>query len=134
MTLELDRSSGLTGEALRTRTIAWSDPLITARESARQSGVAALAAMRDGRVPSPPLAAVLGFNLVEVTEGRVVLTLEPEEYHYNAIGSVHGGVYAALLDTATGAAVQSQLPRGVRYTSLDLTVKFIRPIAPDLGP
>lgn len=118
----------------RTRTITWSDPLITAKESAHRSGMDALSAIREGRVPQPPLAEILGVDLVEVAHGRVSVTLEPAEYHYNAIGTVHGGVYAILLDTATGAAVQSCLPEGVGYTTLDLTAKYVRAIAPDLGP
>lgn len=65
----------------------------------------------------------LGFALEEVEEGRVVFSLVPGEEHCNSIGSVHGGVYATLLDSAAGGAV----------TSLDLTVKFLRPITVDTG-
>jgi uncharacterized protein (TIGR00369 family) len=55
------------------------------------------------------------------------------EFHYNPIGSVHGGVIATLLDTAAGCAVHSTLPAGVGYTSLDLTTKFLRPVTVDSG-
>jgi uncharacterized protein (TIGR00369 family) len=57
----------------------------------------------------------------------------PGEEHYNPIGSVHGGIYATMLDSAAGCAVQSTLPQGMGYTSLDLTVKFLRPITADTG-
>ena len=56
----------------------------------------------------------------------MVFALEPGEHHYNPIGSVHGGVYATVLDSATGCAVHSVLAAGVGYTSLDLNVKFLR--------
>jgi len=87
----------------------------------------------EGRLPRPPLVAVLDFALEEVEEGRVVFSLMPGEEHYNSLGSVHGGVYATLLDSAAGAAVQSTLPQGTAYTSLDLTVKFLRRITVDTG-
>ena len=65
--------------------------------------------------------------------GRVVFTLEPAEFHYNPIGSMHGGIYATLLDSATGCAVHTMLPRGVGYTSLDLSVKFLRRLTAETG-
>lgn len=65
--------------------------------------------------------------------GRAVFSLTPGEEHYNPIGSVHGGIFATLLDSAAGCAVQSTLPQGMAYTSLDLTVKFLRRITVDTG-
>ena len=62
-----------------------------------------------------------------------MFVLEPAEYHYNPIGSVHGGVFATLLDSSCGCAVQSTLPAGVGYTSLDLAVRFLRPMSADTG-
>ncbi len=70
----------------------------------------------------------------EVEHGRVVFALVPgKERYHNPIGSVHGGVYATLLDSAAGCAVQSVLPQGMGYTSLDLNVKFLRPVTVDTG-
>jgi uncharacterized protein (TIGR00369 family) len=53
------------------------------------------------------------------------------EFHYNPLGTVHGGVLATLLDTGTGCAVHSVLPAGVGYTSLDLHTRFLRPATLD---
>jgi uncharacterized protein (TIGR00369 family) len=89
--------------------------------------------MQAGRLPAPPISATLGMTLEEVEHGRVVVALVPGEEHYNPIGSVHGGVYATLLDSAAGCAVQSVLPQGMGYTSLDLNVKFLRPVTVDTG-
>jgi uncharacterized protein (TIGR00369 family) len=91
-------------------------------------------ALARGDLPGAPIAASLGFDIDSVEAGRVQFSFEPAEYHYNPIGSVHGGVYATLLDSATGCAVHSMLPAGVGYTSLDLTVKFLRAITVDTGP
>jgi uncharacterized protein (TIGR00369 family) len=92
-----------------------------------------LRAVQDGSLPAAPIATTLGFDLDVVEEGRVVFSLEPGEHHYNPIGSVHGGVYATLLDSATGCAVHSTLPAGFGYTSVDLNVKFLRAITRDTG-
>ncbi|MGA5583452.1 PaaI family thioesterase [Streptomyces thermodiastaticus] len=89
--------------------------------------------MLTGRLPVPPIAAALGFTLEEAEPGRVAVALVPGAEHYKAIGSVHGGVHATLLDAAAGCAVRSLLPQGTGYTSLDLTVKFLRPVAADTG-
>jgi uncharacterized protein (TIGR00369 family) len=65
--------------------------------------------------------------------GTAIFELDPELRHYNPIGSVHGGVYATLLDSAAGCAVHSTLAAGEAYTSLDLTVKFLKPVTVDSG-
>jgi uncharacterized protein (TIGR00369 family) len=120
-------------EPARTRTYSWSDPGISAASARTSAGLEVLQAMARGELPAPPVIATLGFTLDSVEAGRVQFSFEPAEYHYNPIGSVHGGVYASLLDSATGCAVHSMLPAGVGYTSLDLTVKFLRAITVDTG-
>ena len=117
----------------RERTTTWGDPTISAGRVGRETGLALLQAMRDGDLPAPPILSTVGFELDEVEEGRVVFALEPGEHHYNPIGSVHGGVYATVLDSATGCAVHSVLPAGVGYTSLDLNVKFLRGMTTGTG-
>jgi uncharacterized protein (TIGR00369 family) len=118
----------------RERTTTWGDPTISAGRVGRETGLALLQAMRDGDLPAPPILSTVGFELDEVEEGRVVFALEPGEHHYNPIGSVHGGVYATVLDSACGCAVHSTLPAGARYTSLDLSVKFLRGLDVAVGP
>ncbi|MFE1440488.1 PaaI family thioesterase [Streptomyces sp. NPDC058739] len=117
----------------RTRTYEWQDPGITAGAVGKGTGLDLLRDMVAGRLPSPPITATLGFTLDEVDHGYAVFSLEPGEEHYNPIGSVHGGVFATLLDSAAGCAVQSVLAEGVGYTSLDLSVKFLRRVTVDTG-
>jgi uncharacterized protein (TIGR00369 family) len=117
----------------RSRTYEWGDPKVSAAAVGRASGLEFLRDVLAGRLPAAPIAATLGFALEEVESGRAVFAMEPGEEHYNPIGSVHGGVYATLLDSAAGCAVQSVLPAGMGYTSLDLNVKFLRPITVDTG-
>ena len=118
--------------ALNERTHRWEDPAGMAA-AAGMDGLSVMRAVLSGELPAPPIAGLLGFELESVDEGRAVFTLEPGDYHYNPLGSVHGGVYATLLDSALGCAVHTTLPAGVRYTSLDLDVKFLRRITTDTG-
>ena len=104
----------------RERTHSWADPALTAAAAQDVDGLTFLRALAAGDVPPAPIATTLGMTLEEVDEGRVVFGLAPAEFHYNPIGSVHGGVYATVLDSACGCAVHSTLPAGARYTSLDL--------------
>ncbi len=120
-------------EGGRTRVITWEDPTETVQTGKTISGIAFLRAMQSGELPPPPFAALLGIWINEVSEGRVVFAAEPSEYHYNPLGTVHGGVMATLLDSALGCAVQSMLPAGTSYTTLELKVNYLRPITEKTG-
>lgn len=97
-------------------------------------GFAQLRAIMDGHLPSAPIAETLGFAGMDVPErGTAIFELDPQLRHYNPIGSMHGGVFATLLDSACGCAVHSTLAVGEGYTSLDLTVKFLRAVTVDSG-
>lgn len=105
-----------------------------AEEARRRDGLDFLRAIIAGELPAAPFATLMGIRMTEADPGRVVFEFTPAEQHYNPIGSVHGGVYATILDSATGCAAQSLLPAGVGYTSLDLTVKFLRAVTVNTGP
>lgn len=120
-------------EGDRTRVITWEDPTETVQTGKTISGIAFLRAMQSGELPPPPFAALLGIWITKVSEGRVVFATEPSEYHYNPLGTVHGGVIATLLDSALGCAVQSMLPAGTSYTTLELKVNYLRPITEKTG-
>ncbi len=117
----------------RTRTITWEDPATTFERARSLSGMEYLQAIMSGELPPPPIAMTLGMQPVELGEGRAVFAAEPAEYHYNPIGLVHGGLAATLLDSATGCAVQTTLPAGVGYTTLELKTNFVRAITRDTG-
>ena len=117
----------------RTRTVRWQDAAATAGAAGTMAGLDFLREIAEGRLPGAPIGALLGFALEEVEHGRAVFSFQPGEEHYNPIGSVHGGVYATLLDSAAGCAVHSTLPRGMAYTSLDLSTRFLRPLTVDTG-
>lgn len=118
---------------IRERTITWSNPQLSADASREMAGLDLMRGLRDGTVPSPPIAALVGFSIDEVEEGRMVMRLTPAEYHYNPIGTMHGGVLATLLDSVMGCAVHSTLPKGRAYTSLEIKVNYVRAVTNDSG-
>ena len=97
------------------------------------SGLEYLQAMARGDLPPAPIASLFGMEPVEVEEGRVAFEATPGREHYNPIGSVHGGFAATLLDSAMGCAVQTTLPAGAGYTTLELSVNYVRPMSVDTG-
>jgi uncharacterized protein (TIGR00369 family) len=113
-------------EQLRTRSFSWEDPAATAAAGLELPGLECMRAIIDGTLAPPPIARLLDFTIVEVDEGRAVFAMEPAEWMYNPIGSVHGGVAATLLDSCMGCAVHTTLPAGVAYTTADLQVRYIR--------
>jgi uncharacterized protein (TIGR00369 family) len=117
----------------RTRLYSWDDPAISAAAARAMDGMSFLEALAAGRLPAAPVARTLDFAPVSVQPGTVIFAFLPAEFHYNPIGSVHGGVLSTLCDSACGCAVQSLLPAGTYYTSLDLSVKFLRPVTADTG-
>jgi len=117
----------------RVRTVTWEDPQVSRRDAAAISGLDYLVAIKDGRIPQPPAARLLGYRLSEVERGRAVFELEPAEYHYNPFATVHGGVTGTLLDSAMTAAVLSTLGVGLACSTLELKVNFVRPIAGGVG-
>ncbi len=90
---------------------------------ASMTGMEQLQAMSDGLIPPAPIAETLGMVNFGGEEGSISVELVPERRHYNPLG----GVISTLLDTAAACSVHSTLAPGEGYTSLDLTVKFLRP-------
>lgn len=120
-------------EKNRTRTYQWTNPLETAQKAKTMSGYDFLNGFLKGEISPPPIAATLEFHPLTLEEGKVSFGFEPKEYHYNPIGSVHGGVISTLLDTVMGCALHSSLPQGTGYTTLELKVNFIKAVTDSCG-
>jgi uncharacterized protein (TIGR00369 family) len=116
----------------RRRVVTWEDPLTTASQALEQDGIDFLQAIAEGRVPAPPIARLLGMTVEKVTVGQVVFGLETGEHLYNPIGSVHGGAFCAVLDSAMGCAVHSTLHKGQGYTTLELKVNLVKRLTIDV--
>ena len=117
----------------RERTYSWEDPRVLAAAAQQLPGRDFLDQISDGSLAVPPVCETTGIYPGKMGEGTATFTLEPAEWHYNPIGSVHGGILSTLADSALGCAVHSALPAGSGYTSLDLTIKFTRAATVDSG-
>jgi uncharacterized protein (TIGR00369 family) len=117
----------------RTRSFSWEDPAATAAAGLEMSGLECMRAIIDGTSPAPPIARLLDFTIVEVENGRAVFAMEPAEWMFNPIGSVHGGIAATILDSCMGCAVHTTLAAGVGYTTADIQVRYIRAMGTDTG-
>jgi uncharacterized protein (TIGR00369 family) len=112
----------------RSRTYTWHDPHVTLAAAVQMSGLQYLEAMRDGRVPPPPMVEMFDFRLIEVENGRVVFEAQPQESFYNGIGLMHGGFAATLLDTAIGCAALAAAPHDKVASTMDLQVRYFKPL------
>jgi uncharacterized protein (TIGR00369 family) len=97
------------------------------------SGLAFLRGMLERVHPSPPFAETTDIRLVEVEPGRVSFEAAPSRRFYNPLGTVHGGWLSTLLDSAMGCAVHSRLNAGEGFTTVDMTVSFVRAVTEDTG-
>ncbi len=99
-----------------------------------KTGLQIMQAMLAGDLPYPHIADTLDFSLIEVGEGRAVFQGVPQLKHYNPLGTVHGGWYATLLDSALGCAVHTLMPVGRGYTTAELSVNIVRAASIKSGP
>lgn len=108
--------------------------LASPEQVAGLSGLQIMQAMLAGELPYPHIADTLDFGLVEVAFGKAVFQGTPQLKHYNPLGSVHGGWYATLLDSALGCAVHTTMPVGLAYTTAELGVNIVRAASARSGP
>jgi len=95
---------------------------------AGMTGLQMFEAMLAGQLPRAPITETLGFMLIEARHGHAVFQGRPSARHYNPLGTVHGGWFATLLDSAAACAVHSTLPAGKAYTTAELKINIVRPL------
>ena len=117
----------------RSRTFHWGDPVLLATHAKSKSGLDFLLAIDDNEFQLPPSLQALGIAKPEVESGKVTFSFEPQEFHYNPIGTVHGGILSTVLDSAMGCTVHTLLPMGTGYTTLELKVNFLKPVTIQTG-
>lgn len=79
-------------------------------------------------VPGPAIAELIGFAPSSIEPGRSVMEMDASGRHANPMGTLHGGVICDLADAAMGTAMASTLEDDQSFTTLDLTVKFFKPV------
>ncbi len=101
---------------------------VAREQAAGLSGMQVLEGIFAGLFPSPPIGETLDFIPIEMAPGVAVFQGKPMRRHYNPLGTVHGGWFCTLLDSAGGSAVHTTLPAGKGYTTLEIKVNMVRPL------
>ncbi len=104
------------------------EDLPTREDIATRSGLEFIRDMLEGNLAAPPIAETLDYWLEEVEERRVVFRGKPAFKAMNPIGTIHGGWFGTLLDSCMACAVQTTLPKGQGYTTLEYKVNIVRPL------
>ena len=106
---------------------------VPAERRKETSGLEFVQGLVDGTLPLNTIARTLGYDVTEVTNGRVVVTATPTDDHLNPSGTVHGGLAATLLDSCMGLAIWSTLEKGFGQTTVEFKISLVRPITPETG-
>jgi len=114
--------------------VEWDDPAPLAAAIGTMSGLEFLQAIVRGDLPQPPIMGVMSSVAVLAEEGHVEFRCTPDGSHFNPLGTIHGGFACTVLDSAAACAGQTILPQGSGYTSIDLAVRYLRPVLPAGGP
>jgi len=104
------------------------EELLSQSEALKLSGLEFMQAILDGTNPGPPIGGTMGYKLHAIEEGKAVFRGTPEFNVTNPMGTVHGGWYGTLLDSAMACAVMTKVPRGSVYTTLEYKVNILRAI------
>ena len=107
--------------------------IVSPAEQAALGGLEFVQGLVTGALPLNSMARTLGYDIVEVSAGKVVVAATPTDAMLNPAGTVHGGFAATLLDSCMGLAVWSATEKGFGSTTLEFKVSFVRPITPGTG-
>ena len=97
------------------------------------SGLEYMRQLLSGEREASGMARLMNMRLVEVEEGRAVFAVAPDERHYNGLGIAHGGLAATLLDSALGCAINTAMPAGRVFTTLEMKINYVRPMRRETG-
>ena len=92
------------------------------------SGLDMMEGILKGIYPAAPIANILNYKVHAVDKGRVVFRGTPNLESRNPMGTLHGGWYGTILDSAMACAVMTTLPAGKIQTTLEFKVNIIRSI------
>src|SRR5260370_2907742 len=108
--------------------IEWQDPRAVREQADGLSVLDSMRAIRDGRLPPPPIARLIGFHYIAAEPGEIVIELRPEQSLENISGTLHEAAAGAMLDTAMSAAVGTLLPADNITTTPHLPASYPNPL------
>lgn len=104
------------------------EELLSTAEALNMSGLQFMQGILNGENPAPPIGKTLNYKIHDVGDGRIVFRGAPLFDHCNPMGTVHGGWYGTLLDSAMACAVMTKVPKGSFYTTLEYKINILRSI------
>ena len=107
--------------------------IVSADRRLQMTGLEFVQGLADGTLPLNTIAEILGYDVTEAENGRVLITATPTTALLNPAGTVHGGYTATLLDSCMGLAIHSTLEKGLGSTTLEFKITLVRPITPETG-
>ncbi len=105
----------------------------TPQQIAGKTGLEVMQALLRGELPYAHIAQTLDFTMIEVSPGHATFQGTPGLAHFNPMGTVHGGWFATLLDSALGCAVHTRMAPGQAYTTAELSVNIVRALTPKVS-
>jgi len=129
-----DTAVEMNEDSARSLQVTWTDPMAALQLAVKMSREELMEAFTSEDFPKPPIAELLGFDVLEAQAGRVVLGLTPREFHCNAMGIVAAGVTATILDAAMWIAVQTAVPEMTLTSTVNLNMHLVRQLSPADGP
>ncbi|MFX0048510.1 MAG: PaaI family thioesterase [Candidatus Hermodarchaeota archaeon] len=84
--------------------------------------------MIQGKVPTPPIAQLLGFKFTDYCDGCTTVEMEITEKYWNPMKTLHGGVYCDLADAAMGFSFLTTLSEDELFTTVDLRINYLKPV------
>ena len=105
--------------------------LLEREQAGELDGIEIIQAMMSGDLPNSSMANTLEFTLIDARVGTVTIQCSPKNSYCNRFGTIHGGWFATVLDTAMGNAVQTQLAKHKKFTTAELSVNIVRPLSPE---
>lgn len=113
---------------MNTRTYEFGDFQDNVTASKSLTGLEYLQQMMNGALPQAPAVSTNAIIGISCDFGKATFAIDPQPFHFNAVGTVHGGVISTLLDTAMGCTLMTTLPKDKTFTTLELKVNFLKAI------
>lgn len=117
----------------KTKTFNYGDSFEAIKLSKDLNGLDYLKGMQNGEIPEAAAVSALEISIHEIDFGKANFEFTPQDFHYNAVGTVHGGVISTILDTAMGCTLMSTLTKEFTFTTLELKVNFIKAVTQNTG-
>jgi uncharacterized protein (TIGR00369 family) len=97
------------------------------------SGLDYMRGIAAGEVENAPMVRLLGMRVSAVEAGRITMSGALQEDFENGLGIAHGGYAATMLDTALGCAINTVMPIGKIFTTLEMKINYVRAITRRAG-